>query len=392
MSNQFQKLKILMSRLEFLINLFQVPQSRISLAYKEKVKKAENIIIDLLHSNSLRKSDFVVQNEELPMLDIHFLQQSVRPQSQTPEVKSEFLPMKLQSHTVSSMQKNNANTLKNDHISALSGVVTAPKNIMNQQLPATKSKTQQLHAVKQLQQDSLNIPVSTPQQSMNNSSLSQNIVNILQQNTHSLKSNSSMLQQKHLKQQQEQKVADVKPMTQQAEMQQQQLIKKKEKIMQQQQPAQGIYKMPQNKIDKDDLKIMRTLDLVPGILQCGTTIQHSAYNQHQLKSRGSFVSLPQLQPVSNQVPQSSSPQIDQKNMIFSSKKMHTYLKSGDSMSIVPSPSTPFSQSPMLVEVGGQKETSPMGLATSPVTRLPEISWSPLIEAPIQRLIGMVSQS
>ncbi|KAL6338835.1 hypothetical protein AAG906_023985 [Vitis piasezkii] len=394
MGDQSRKLKDVMSTLEFLIKFLQVPKSRISLAYKEKLEKVENRIIGILYSNGSRKPDSSVQQEELPMPDMHSLQQSVLSQSQTPQVESDLQPMKLQS-TVSSMQKNNVDNLHNDLISSLSEVATAQKNIMNPQLSGTKSKSQQLHAVKPLQQDSVgspHIPVSAPQQSMNDTSLSQNSVNIPQHNTHPLRLNSSRLQQVHLKQQKEQQMADAKQMMKQFQQHEtQQQLKKKEDIMQQQQPAQlGVHKMPQNTMNKEDeLKVKQALDFAPGVLQHCSASQHLAYNQHQLKSRGSFVSLPQLlQPVSDQIPQ-SSPQIDQKNILVSSKKTETSLKVVDSLSNVPSPSTPFSQYPMLGDIGGQQATSLMGSATSLVISTPGISSSSLLEEPLQRLIELV---
>lgn len=393
MGDQSRKLKDVMSTLEFLIKFLQVPKSRISLAYKEKLEKVENRIIGILYSNGSRKPDSSVQQEELPMPDMHSLQ-SVRSQSQTPQVESDLQPMKLQS-TVSSMQKNNVDNLHNDLISSLSEVATAQKNIMNPQLSGTKSKSQQLHAVKPLQQDSVgspHIPVSAPQQSMNDTSLSQNSVNIPQHNTHPLRLNSSRLQQIHLKQQKEQQMADAKQMMKQFQQHEtQQQLKKKEDIMQQQQPAQlGVHKMPQNTMNKEDeLKVKQALDFAPGVLQHCSASQHLAYNQHQLKSRGSFVSVPQLlQPVSDQIPQ-SSPQIDQKNILVSSKKTETSLKVVDSLSNVPSPSTPFSQYPMLGDIGGQQATSLMGSATSLVMSTPGISSSSLLEEPLQRLIELV---
>ncbi|XP_034690710.1 mediator of RNA polymerase II transcription subunit 15a-like isoform X2 [Vitis riparia] len=393
MGDQSRKLKDVMSTLEFLIKFLQVPKSRISLAYKEKLEKVENRIIGILYSNGSRKPDSSVQQEELPMPDMHSLQ-SVRSQSQTPQVESDLQPMKLQS-TVSSMQKNNVDNLHNDLISSLSEVATAQKNIMNPQLSGTKSKSQQLHAVKPLQQDSVgspHIPVSAPQQSMNDTSLSQNSVNIPQHNTDPLRLNSSRLQQIHLKQQKEQQMADAKQMMKQFQQHEtQQQLKKKEDIMQQQQPAQlGVHKMPQNTMNKEDeLKVKQALDFAPGVLQHCSASQHLAYNQHQLKSRGSFVSLPQLlQPVSDQIPQ-SSPQIDQKNILVSSKKTETSLKVVDSLSNVPSPSTPFSQYPMLGDIGGQQATSLMGSATSLVISTPGISSSSLLEEPLQRLIELV---
>lgn len=393
MGDQSRKLKDVMSTLEFLIKFLQVPKSRISLAYKEKLEKVENRIIGILYSNGSRKPDSSVQQEELPMPDMHSLQ-SVRSQSQTPQVESDLQPMKLQS-TVSSMQKNNVDNLHNDLISSLSEVATAQKNIMNPQLSGTKSKSQQLHAVKPLQQDSVgspHIPVSAPQQSMNDTSLSQNSVNIPQHITHPLRLNSSRLQQIHLKQQKEQQMADAKQMMKQFQQHEtQQQLKKKEDIMQQQQPAQlGVHKMPQNTMNKEDeLKVKQALDFAPGVLQHCSASQHLAYNQHQLKSRGSFVSLPQLlQPVSDQIPQSSS-QIDQKNILVSSKKTETSLKVVDSLSNVPSPSTPFSQYPMLGDIGGQQATSLMGSATSLVISTPGISSSSLLEEPLQRLIELV---
>lgn len=393
MGDQSRKLKDVMSTLEFLIKFLQVPKSRISLAYKEKLEKVENRIIGILYSNGSRKPDSSVQQEELPMPDMHSLQ-SVRSQSQTPQVESDLQPMKLQS-TVSSMQKNNVDNLHNDLISSLSEVATAQKNIMNPQLSGTKSKSQQLHAVKPLQQDSVgspHIPVSAPQQSMNDTSLSQNSVNIPQHNTHPLRLNSSRLQQIHLKQQKEQQMADAKQMMKQFQQHEtQQQLKKKEDIMQQQQPAQlGVHKMPQNTMNKEDeLKVKQALDFAPGVLQHCSASQHLAYNQHQLKSRGSFVSVPQLlQPVSDQIPQSSS-QIDQKNILVSSKKTETSLKVVDSLSNVPSPSTPFSQYPMLGDIGGQQATSLMGSATSLVISTPGISSSSLLEEPLQRLIELV---
>lgn len=396
MGDQSRKLKDVMSTLEFLIKFLQVPKSRISLAYKEKLEKVENRIIGILYSNGSRKPDSSVQQEELPMPDMHSLQ-SVRSQSQTPQVESDLQPMKLQS-TVSSMQKNNVDNLHNDLISSLSEVATAQKNIMNPQLSGTKSKSQQLHAVKPLQQDSVgspHIPVSAPQQSMNDTSLSQNSVNIPQHNTHPLRLNSSRLQQIHLKQQKERQMADAKQMMKQFQQHEtQQQLKKKEDIMQQQQPAQlGVHKMPQNTMNKEDeLKVKQALDFAPGVLQHCSASQHLAYNQHQLKSRGSFVSLPQLlQPVSDQIPQSSS-QIDQKNILVSSKKTETSLKVVDSLSNVPSPSPPFSQYPMLGDIGGQQATSLMGSATSLVISTPGISSSSLLEEPLQRLIELVSLS
>ena len=378
--DQSQKLKDLISTLEFLIKFVQVPKTSISLGMKEKLDKVENFIIGIINSNWSRKPNSSSQKKELPMPDMHSLQQSVQPQSQTPQAKCDSQPMMLNS-TVTSVQKNNVNNLHYD----------TQKNIMNLQQPGTKSNSQQLHAVKPSQQDSVGSPhihVSTSQQSTKGTSLSQNNMNIPQQNTHPLRLNSSILQQKELP------MADTKQIMKQLQQHevQQQLMKKKEGSMQ---PVQlGICKMPQNTMNKEnELNVKQFLDFAPGIVQHCSGSQHSVYNQHQLKSRGSFGSLRQLlQPASDQISQSPSPQTDQENIIVSSNKTETSLKAVDSLSNVPSPLTTFSQSPMLGDIGGQQVTSPMGLAASLVISTPGISYSSLLEEPLQHLIELVSLS
>ncbi|GMY18078.1 mediator of RNA polymerase II transcription subunit 15a-like isoform X5 [Fagus crenata] len=160
---------------------------------------------------------------------------------------------------------------------------------------------------------------------------------------------SNMLQQQHLKQQQEQKMMQtqhqqLKQQFQQRQMQVQ-LMQKQRIIQQQQQLHQQSKQQLSAQLQTHQMPQLHQIN-DPGVFQQHISGGRSAYQQ--LKPGASFsISSPQLlQAASPQIPQHSSPQVDQQNLLSSLTKAGTLLQSANSPFVVPSPSTPMAPSPM----------------------------------------------
>lgn len=145
--------------------------------------------------------------------------------------------------------------------------------------------------------------------------------------------------------------------------------------------------------DINEMKMRQGMGVKPGVFQLPSAGQHPGYQQ--LKSGTSFpVSSPQLQAASPQLPQHSSPQIDQQSVLSSISKTGTPLQSANSPFVVPCPSTPMAPSPMPGEAekagsavhlqsnmgnaGHQSTTATSIPAPSPAIGTPGISASPLL--------------
>lgn len=358
---QVEKLKVFKTMLERIITFLQVPKSNITPGTNEKLGTYEKQIIHFLNTNRPRKAP--LQQGQLPPPHLS-MQHSQQAQSQTTQVQPHENQMNPQLQprnlhgSVASIQQNNMPTLQQSSISSLSGIPNAQQNMMNSLLPGSNLDSGQSNALSSVQQVAVGSlqqnPVSASQQANINALSSQGGVNVLQPNMNALQSNSNMLQHQHLKQQEQQQMLQAQQLKfqQQRHMQQQNYMQKQQILQQQQlnqqtkQPQSSqlqAHQLPQlhQMSDVNDLKMRQGMGVKSGVFP-----QRSAYHQ-QLKPGATFpVSSPQLQAVSPQIPQHSSPQIDQQNLLSSLTKTGTPLQSANSPFVVPSPSTPLAPSPM----------------------------------------------
>ncbi|KAM7253956.1 hypothetical protein ACFE04_031638 [Oxalis oulophora] len=202
-------------------------------------------------------------------------------------------------------QQSNSTSLQQKSLSSLSGVSSTPQNTINSGQGNQLSPLAQ-GGIGSIQQK------PTSQQANINSLAPQNGVNMLQQNTNQLQTNNILQQQ-----------------TQQI------------KNMQQRRTQQQMIQKQRQMNDANDMKTRQGMgidktgtfqqNLVPG--------QRSAYPNQNIKAGSS----PQM------LQNTSSLQVDQKNLLSTQTKIGVPLQSANSPFIVPSPSTPLAPSPMLAE-------------------------------------------
>ncbi|TXG72607.1 hypothetical protein EZV62_001186 [Acer yangbiense] len=414
-SDQLEKLKIFRGMLERIIGFLQVSKINVQPSYKEKLGSYEKQIVNFINTNRPRKPS--MQQGQLPPPHMHSMQQPSQVQSHDNQMNPQMQSMNLQG-SVATMQQNNMTSLQHNAISSISGVSTAPHNMLNSLQSGSNLDSGQGNTLNSLQQVAVgSLPqnsITASQQTNINTLSSQSGVNMLQSNINPLQSNSNMLQHPHLKQQQQDQQLlhsqQLKQQFQQRQMQHQLL--QKQQIMQQQQhqqlhqqakqqlPAQlQTHQMQQlhQMNDVGDLKMRQGMGVKPGVFQQHlSSSQRPAYSHQQLKPGASFpISSPQLlQAASPQMPQHSSPQVDQQNLLSSLPKTGTPLQSANSPFVVPSPSTPLAPSPMPGDsekpisgissfsnagnIGLQQTTSAQTAAPSLAIGTPGISASPLL--------------
>ncbi|KAK9283157.1 hypothetical protein L1049_011388 [Liquidambar formosana] len=355
-TNPCEKLKNSKLELERIIMLLRVSTSRISPAFLERLDDCERWIIKFINSNRPRKTvSLLHQGQQLPMPDTGSLQYSLEPKSQTCRVKPHEEQM-------------NPNL---------------QMNLTTAQQEQAKMDSEQGNAPKSLQlvaMGSLQIPVSAPQQSDNNTLLSPTNVNVPQPNVKLLKSNSKVLQHISMRQQKEQPMSRTQQVKQQfkhCQMQQQQFT---------QLWAHNILQQQMNEVDDFKVKQWNSVES-----QCHP--EDSLLYQQLMPG----VSNPKPQPLeaaSPQNPQSSSLQIDQPNVLTSLIKSETPLQFANSPSVVPS-STPLAQSSFPGDsgtvisgvsslsnariIGQQQSSGALPPVASLVISTPGMSASPLLE-------------
>jgi PAX-interacting protein 1 len=401
--------------LERIITFLQVPKSSILPNFKEKLGAYEKQILNFINTNKPRKPVSSLQQGQLPPPHMHSMQQ---PQSQISQMQSHENQMnpQLQSMNLQSsvaMQQNNMTNLQHNSMSSLSGVSTAQQNMMNSMQPGSNLDSGQGNGLSSLQQVAMGSlqqnPVSASQQANVNTLSSQTV---LQPNINPLPSNSNMLQQQQLKNQQEQQMLQTQQLKQMQQRQMQQQMQKQQIMQQQHQQQQQLHQQPKQQLsaqlqthqmpqlhqinDGNEMKMRQGLGVKTGVFQQHLSAsQRSPYSHQQLKPGASFPisSPPLLQAASPQIPQHSSPQVDQQN-VSSLTKAGTPLQSVNSPFVIPSPSTPLAPSPMpgdsekpiagvspLSNAGniGHQQTSGMGApAPSLAIGTPGISASPLL--------------
>ena len=230
--------------LERLITVLQVSKPSISPSLKDKLGLYEKQIINFINTNRPRKPVSSLQQGQLPPPHMHSMQQS---QSQITQVQShenqmnpQLQSMNLQG-SVPTMQQNNMTGMQQNSMSSLSGVSTVQQNMMNPLQPSSNMDPGQGNALNSLQQVPVGsiqqTSVSAPQQASMNALSSQ----MLQGNINPLQSNSGILHNQHLKQEQQQQQQmyqnQFKLQLQHRQMQPQ-LMQKQQIIRQQQQQQQ----------------------------------------------------------------------------------------------------------------------------------------------------------
>lgn len=395
--------------LERIITFLQVSKSNISASFKEKLGSYEKQIINFINTNRPKKN----LPGQLPPPHMHSMSQSqpqvTQVQSHENQMNSQLQAANMQG-SVATMQQNNMANMQHN---SLSGVSTAQQSKMNSMQPNTNLDSGLGNAVNSIQQVAVSSlqqnPASAPQQTNVNSLSSQSGVSVIQPNLNPLQQGSSMLQHQQLKQQ-EQQMLQNQQLKQQ--YQRQLMQRKQQQIMQQQQQQQQQLhqtakqqlpaQLPTHQIqqlhqmnDANDIKMRQGIGVKPGVFQQHlTSSQRSAYPHQQMKGSPFPGSSPQLQATSPQIPQHSSPQVDQQNHLPSLTKVATPLQSANSPFVVPTPSPPLAPSPMpgdsekpisgvsLISNAANIGYQQSGGATAPAQSLaigtPGISASPLL--------------
>ncbi|THG18706.1 hypothetical protein TEA_028329 [Camellia sinensis var. sinensis] len=269
-------------------------------------------------------------------------------------------------HNETAMEKNNVTNLTNASTIS-SEVPTSQQNMINLQQLRTNSNSEQAKFVSLLLKNH-GTPIAESSQSC--SSLSQSGGNMPGKKINHLEMNSSMLQNKCLKQLNEPQMTKAQQAKQQFQQRQmtKQLMQKKEHIELQhhQQPAMllaqqspQLYQM--NEVNS--MKVRRGMGVKAGnCLQHHSVGKLSVNNPCFVKPEAvSPMSLPQLlQTASPQIPQHCSPLSDQKILQTSFRNSGNRLQSSNSMSVAP-PST--SLGPLPIKGDSNRLTS----VVSPIT-------------------------
>ncbi|ONK63795.1 uncharacterized protein A4U43_C07F19020 [Asparagus officinalis] len=402
-SEQHEKLKNFRTMLERMLALLQISKNNISVGMKEKLPIYEKQIMSMVASNRAKKTPSQVpgqqQFQHSIVVNAHPIaqqqKQSQNSQLQLPESHANQVQQIMQSSgmSLSTTHQNISNTLQpSSNIDSVQG------SSFNSMQPGAISSGQQV--------TSLQNSMSTSQQN-NMSTLSHGAANTLQNNVSTMQPNSSVLQQQHMKQEQQLLHSQqMKQQFQQRHIQQQQMIhqQQRQQLLQQQQPLQQHLhqqqkqqqtpQMPVHQVQQlhsmnelNELKARQGVGMKSGLYDIPAGQRHSYYNQ-QLKPGASYtVSSPQnVQASSPQISHHSSPQIDQIGLLSSIPKAKGPLQSANSPLVVtpaPSPIPVDSEKPLssmsAVEQGGHPQSSvappqPHSLAVS----TPGISASPLL--------------
>ncbi|XP_057454130.1 mediator of RNA polymerase II transcription subunit 15a-like isoform X3 [Lotus japonicus] len=406
--NQIERLRRYKMMLEHFMTILQISKNSISPSMRGKTDSYEKQIVSILSQLRPRKGMPLLQSGQLPSTHMPSMPQ---PQSQVTQaqphdnqINSQLQPSNRQG-SVATTQQNNISDLQHNSIS---GASTAQQSMMNSMRPGTNLDSVQGNYVNSLQQVPVSSlqqnPVSTPQQNNFNSLPSQGGVNVIQPNSNTLQSGSSMLQYQ-LKQQQEQQmtIPQLKQQYQQQQlMQRQQILQQQQQLHQQPAKQQMSAQLQSHQMTQlhqmNDMKMRQGMGFKQGVFQQHLTSgqQHSAYSHQKLKQGSSFsASSPQhLQAASPQISQHSSPQVDQQNNLPSLTKVATPLQSSNSPFVAPTPSPPMAPSPMPAEpekpisglssvsnaanVGYQQTGSAAAQAHSLAIGTPGISASPLL--------------
>ncbi|KAH7849932.1 hypothetical protein Vadar_025236 [Vaccinium darrowii] len=364
---QLEKLKSIKTMLERILQFLQVPKSSILPNFKEKVGAYEKYIVSIINLNRLRQPASLQHGQQILPPHIQSIPLSQQSQSQITQaqpmheyqMKPQPQSMNLQGSSVATMQQNNVTSLQHNPSSALSGVPTISKSLINTLQPGSTIDSGQGSALNALQQVAVGSlqqnHVDAPQQANINSLSLHSGINVRQPNLTPLQSNSNMLQNQHLKQQDQQMLQTLqKQQFQECHMQQQQQLLHQKNKQQQQNVQLQPHQSPQlhQLNDANDWKMRHQMGAKTGVFQQHhSSGQRLVYHHQQLKSGAQVpISSSQLfQAPSPQMPLHPSPQMDQQNLLTSIAKAGTALQSTSSHFVVPSLSTPTAPSPISVE-------------------------------------------
>ncbi|CAN8305071.1 unnamed protein product [Cochlearia groenlandica] len=391
-SDQFEKLKQFKTMLERMIQFLSVVKSNIMPALKDKVAYYEKQIISFLNMHRPRKA---VQQGQLPQSQMQSMQQlqsqTVQDQSNDGQTNPQMQSMSMQGSGPRAQQS----VMQNSGLSSLPGV-SAPQQNIASSIPASNLESGQGNALNGVQVAMGSMQQNNSQQVNNSSVSAQSGLSTLQSNVNQTQLSSSLLQQQHLKQQQDQQMTQqLKHQFQQRQMQQQILQKQQQQQQQQQLQARQQAAQLQQMNDINELTARQGMNVGRGMYpQHSLQGQRAAYPVQQLKPGAQLsVSSPQLlQGASPQMTQHLSPQVDQKNL-SSVNKIGTPSQPGSSLLVVPSPSTSMAPSPMQVDsekpfgasslsmgnITRQQASSLQGVVQSLAIGTPGISASPLLQ-------------
>ncbi|KAL7234736.1 hypothetical protein ACSBR1_018232 [Camellia fascicularis] len=364
----YEKLKLTESFWQKAFVFLHIPKSEISPDVKRKLGGYEKLINNLLQLHRSPRSISSLRQEQFPTPDVQSLQQPLQPQFQNAKLQSNgnLTNPHLQSmnshHNETAMEKNNVTSLTNASTIS-SEVPTSQQNMMNLQQLSANSNSEQANLVSVL----LKNPAESSQSC---SSLSQSGGNMPGKKINHLEMNSSMLQNKCLKQLNEPQMIKAQQAKQQFQQRQmtKQLMQKKEHIELQhhQQPAMLLAQQSPQLYQMNEVNSMKVRQGMG--VKAGNCLQHhsvgklSVNNPCFVKSEAlSPMSLPQLlQTASPQIPQHCSPLSDQKILQTSFRNSGNRLQSSNSMSVAP-PST--SLGPLPIKGDSNRLTS----VVSPIT-------------------------
>ncbi|GLJ55470.1 hypothetical protein SUGI_1191140 [Cryptomeria japonica] len=407
-ADQLEKLKVYRTKVQRMMQYFQVPKINIPAGFPEdKIDAVEKQIQSVLNSFKPVKSALQQQGHQqfLPQSGSHLhsipqQSQSLMPQLQQQEKHSNQLQQMNLQASATSMQANTVAPIQHGSMSQMqqTGVQTTLQNNRSAMQPGASLNSTQGNGMGALQQTSFqqngnnninglqqnNITlqqnsISSLQQSGNNT-LQQNDLNALQLNANALQHHHQALKPQDIfhaqqfkninmhnrqmqiqqqQQQQQQQFQQQHPQSQQQQFQQQHLQSQQQQFQQQKQQQAAhmqLQQMPQfqqvNELNSETKPKPSSIKQ-PFMQQHHTLSQRQVYQQQQqpFKTGSSLsVSSPQLLPaVSPQVSQQSSPQLDQQGLVASSlpvPKLGTPIQPVTSPFTAPSPSTLPAPSPM----------------------------------------------
>ncbi|KAK6925508.1 Mediator complex subunit 15, KIX domain, partial [Dillenia turbinata] len=396
--DQIERLKFFKGITERMILFLQLPKNSIEPGHREKLDCFEKQINHFLNSANRRRkptSAFLQQGQQIHQSHVQTVRQPQQPQSQTSQVLSHENQMNPR------LQVNKATDARCDSLSTMSAA-SAPQHTMMNSLQPTTLDSGKGGSLSSLQQ---NLASDSPQARVN-TIISQSAGNMLQSNVNQLQANSGLLQQQHLKHQQERQLTQSQQLKQLQQCQmQQQMMQQKQNLIQhhlpqlhqqtkQQQSSQILQMQWVHQVNEvNDMRVRQMGSKVGAFPQHHSAARITTYHQQQLKS-GSLlpISSPQLhQAASPQIPQIPSPQVDRPNLL---SKDGTPLQSSTSSFVVPSPLTPMAPSPALGDseklntgvsslanagnVGHRQTTCAPAPVPCPIISTPAMSASPLL--------------
>ncbi|KAF2588984.1 hypothetical protein F2Q70_00040117 [Brassica cretica] len=285
-SEQFEKLKQFKTMLERMIQFLSVSKTNIVPALKDKVTFYEKQIITFLNMHRPRKP---VQQGQLPQSQMQPMQQqqsqNVQDQSHDSQANPQMQSMSMPGSSGQRAQQSSLTNMQNSLLSSRPGV-SAPQQNIPSSMPASSLESGQGNALnngQQIAMGSMQQNTSQQQQVNNSSASAQSGLSTLQSNVNQTQLSSSLLQQQHMKQQQDQQMTQqFKQQFQQRQMQQQ----LKQQIIQQQQQQQQLQARQQ----------VAQNDMNDSTARQGMNAGRGMFQQHSLQGQRANYPLQQLKP------------------------------------------------------------------------------------------------